>query len=454
MGNPVSSPLGSLPWGETYRKIARILPDSQGHYAEIGLFLCMECWELLQKASQDKPDDSEGENSDTRHPSPAGNELGIPEMQDLERFQVLENPNKENSILIHCKGNPISSQNFEKILNIWNSLEPESEFSNSLTSQGTSLLAILKVLTKTGSSREALRFEIDSDQRLCLSLTLDTLNYQSNPSRTLLPYLTRIESLPSPSPFLQELEGDLSSNEISLSTIAKKIEQNPSFALEIMKLANSAFFSRTKPADSIEKALLVLGIKGLYQLLQIAKYKELGKINRRSFIQIWDHSLETAFFSRRIAEMHEPGLGSIAYLGGLLHDLGKLVLSSEMELLPILLNRNFQNHIVYSDYIEEILLGISHTILGGILGRKWKFSSEIQACVEYHHRPWSAEETQKRLASIVYLANVTASDRELSLDYEVLNKSIIAGLGIHSRDDFSILRAMLKKEYNERKDES
>ena len=123
----------------------------------------------------------------------------------------------------------------------------------------------------------------------------------------------------------------LSRHDYNASELTKVIEQDQALASQILKVANSAFYTGLKQTKTIRDALVRIGSKGIINLVMVATQNESYRSQKKEFRiwmnPLWSHALGTAIGSRWLA-LH-LGLNRIAeecFLAGLLHDIGKLLL--------------------------------------------------------------------------------------------------------------------------------
>jgi HD-like signal output (HDOD) protein len=112
------------------------------------------------------------------------------------------------------------------------------------------------------------------------------------------------------------------------------IRQDPVIASAVLKMANSAYFNPTRTRiDSFQRAVTTLGIQGLRSILSSAVMQPIIQCKSPFFIhfgkKLWDHSLCCAVSCQVIAtqEGHEPFK---AYLTGLIHDIGKITVFTQL----------------------------------------------------------------------------------------------------------------------------
>ncbi|MCP5053833.1 MAG: HDOD domain-containing protein, partial [bacterium] len=161
---------------------------------------------------------------------------------------------------------------------------------------------------------------------------------------------------------------------------------------------------------SLANAITFLGLETLKQLiLQISlvrtfKFadKDIPEFNINTF---WEHSLAVAYFTEIIMKKLGIPHDENCYIGGILHDIGKLVIYQfyPEEFKETILKQIKDN---LSDIqAEEAVLGVNHTDIGVYFGEKWQFKKEIVRAIRDHHKP---NKSLGLNVSIVRIANLFA----------------------------------------------
>ena len=279
-------------------------------------------------------------------------------------------------------------------------------------------------------------------ERLCRALVVRDLI--AKPS--LRAVVGDTESLPSPPPVLIELRGALEQRRTDAAVIAKIVEQDPGLAAKILQLANSAFFgaSRKYAAGSIvnvREAVVLLGvatieqlalISGLFVALDEADAREVGFSTaelRRHSVLVGEVAANLGT-SRRFADE--------AYAGGLLHDVGKLLLASRApELYGRLMVEARQRRLPLWK-LEQEHLGATHAEAGAYLLACWGLPPIVVEAVAHHHRPSALGRTHFDAVGAVHVAEVLvreldalpgerAAGPETELDTAYLERTGAAG---------------------------
>jgi putative nucleotidyltransferase with HDIG domain len=193
----------------------------------------------------------------------------------------------------------------------------------------------------------------------------------------------------------------------SLDELAAIVNQDPTLATQTLHLCNSAYYSFPVEITSVSRAVKLIGIKTAAGLVMAAYFQGLLEPKGLSG-SVWlrgakDHVLATAqmaeYLVRKTALKESPGT---AFTGGLLHDLGKLVLSQ----LPSEIARGVASRMdeqgVSLLEAEQALLGTDHSEVGYHLAECWKVPAVIAESIRYHHMPMLGQYVS---TVIVHMAN-------------------------------------------------
>ncbi len=171
------------------------------------------------------------------------------------------------------------------------------------------------------------------------------------------------------------------------------VELDPSLGAQVIRYATSAYFGYRGQVNSIEQAITrVLGFETVLNMaLGIAAGKSFrtpkdGPLGLSAF---WRHAIYSAALCQSLAALTPRALGikrGMAYLTGLLHNLGFLLLGHLFKPEFFLLNKTVElNPEVPVPLIERRLLGIDHPQMGAALMRAWEMPEEVVVAVREHH---------------------------------------------------------------------
>lgn len=164
------------------------------------------------------------------------------------------------------------------------------------------------------------------------------------------------------------------------------IESDEALSARVMRVANSVYFDRGKGSKTIDEAVLVIGINELRCLLNATTLSELFPSKSPLRTALWAHDIATAVIARTLAARLRPNQGDLLFLGGLMHDIGKLLL---LQRAPAELSKAIalaaEKGIELFE-AEGLVFPFDHTEVGQLIGEKWNFSKELLDIIRNHHR--------------------------------------------------------------------
>jgi len=223
-----------------------------------------------------------------------------------------------------------------------------------------------------------------------LNIIKDTCN--SLHDENLLQLVGGINCLPSLPPLYNRLIHLIEDQMASSAIIAAIIEEDMSMTAQVLKLVNSAYFNVKRRVESIQDAISYLGMDILSQLVLAQNlFSQCSEQESRTFrlAELWQHSLCTASMAKAIASSMENKsafMANRAYLAGLLHDIGKLVLIRHLPDTYIKILQHVQQSGKSQIEVEDELLGVDHAVIGGYLIALWGLPHNIVEATTLHHR--------------------------------------------------------------------
>jgi len=196
-----------------------------------------------------------------------------------------------------------------------------------------------------------------------------------------------------------------------LTEVALIINKDPVLSFRVLQLVNSAYYGLRSTFTGVEQAVAYLGLTNIKNIAitasihQVFDQKHLAAVKQFNIATFWHHSLMCATLARRIAKKTGFSCPEEAYLSGLLHDIGRLVLISTFP-------KQYETFAILSDDVESELhaerqfIGLTHSEAGAWLVLNWKLSSLIADAIRYHHQPLDQIQEAFPLVKIVYLASL------------------------------------------------
>lgn len=204
--------------------------------------------------------------------------------------------------------------------------------------------------------------------------------------------------------------------------ISKYIKRDPGLTADILRIANSAWYMTRNRVELIENAVNIIGLRELESIIISIGAKKVLKERYSEMEEIWDHSYQCAFYTQCLMKM--KGMSDeleVAYVIGLLHDIGKLVLLSLTPKLMERITELSQIKNVSISEIEKLAIGLNHGEIGEKIAKKWNFPEKVSVAIGNHHTPMLAKPEFEATTFTVYLANFLCHNSEFdpSLIYQI-----------------------------------
>ncbi|MEE8260369.1 MAG: HDOD domain-containing protein [Nitrospinaceae bacterium] len=221
----------------------------------------------------------------------------------------------------------------------------------------------------------------------------------------------------SPPILYYQLREKLDDPNTSFEDLAAIIRTDPAMSARLLKIVNSAFYGFDEKVDTLTHALNIIGTEQLTDLALAAivtsKFKGIPRdlINMETF---WMHSIGCGIASRKIAKRMSGVEAEKMYLGGMLHDIGSLIIFKESpeDAKKILLRCKESGENLFK--VEKEILGYDHAEVGALLLTEWKLADRLAEMVKYHHQPANAGDYLKETC---ILARADALVYEMKIGY-------------------------------------
>ncbi|PIE25094.1 MAG: hypothetical protein CSA60_01960 [Neptuniibacter caesariensis] len=206
-------------------------------------------------------------------------------------------------------------------------------------------------------------------------------------------YITSLKTLPVLPEVYERLSSCLDSEHSNAREITNILEQDPVMTAKIMQLVNSAYFGMGRRISRVQEAVTILGVRMIRDLVLSThlfdSYPQTDEWKSFSFEQIHQCSLAVAKAAQHIARAAKADghFQAQAFLAGLLHDFGVLVLAKHnpVEYQHVINKAGLMDQPVYA--IEKLELGVTHAEAGAYLLALWDLPPPVIEAVLFHHFP-------------------------------------------------------------------
>jgi putative nucleotidyltransferase with HDIG domain len=191
--------------------------------------------------------------------------------------------------------------------------------------------------------------------------------------------------------------------------VGRIIEGDQSLASQILKQVNSPFYGFSGRISSLKHAVVIMGFNAVKNLaigFSIAKMSRNGTVSVLDMEKFWEHSLGVGVGARSIGKEIEYPCPEELLAAGLLHDIGKIILSDSFpdEYRKVLEAVEESAEEIYQS--EKKVFATSHAEVGEWFTRENRFPPILRACVKHHHAP-SEQSSNEYVEAIkaVYVAD-------------------------------------------------
>jgi HD-like signal output (HDOD) protein len=212
--------------------------------------------------------------------------------------------------------------------------------------------------------------------------------------------IAKVRTLPPMPVVSRKLIAAMQQESCSTAEISKILSSDQALASQVLKLVNSSFYGLSGKVSTISHAVVILGFSAVRSLaigLGVANgIQAVAKDHDQ--VAFWKHSVAAAAAARVLAEESGQPDAEEAFVAGLLHDLGALLM--ELVIEP---GRYRQVMKDATDVIaaEDAAFGINHAKAGQILLRHWRLPEPLCHCIRFHHHPEAYRSDATKLTAFV-----------------------------------------------------
>lgn len=229
------------------------------------------------------------------------------------------------------------------------------------------------------------------------------------------------------------------------------VEGDPSLSTRVLRMVNSAAYGLQKRVSNLHQAIGYLGFSQVRNLALTASVSEIFKKTQQlgsySRDALWKHLVAVGICARMVARRQQLEGFEDAFLGGLLHDIGIVLIDQHANSrFKAMINSLNKRHTLVEN--EREALGFDHCVLGDLIAEQWRFPPVVRAAIRYHHMAARYDGEDVALVACVEVGNVLCTMKGItSVGVKLVKPSLetfqILGL---QRDDIVVLAADLDAE--------
>jgi putative nucleotidyltransferase with HDIG domain len=248
----------------------------------------------------------------------------------------------------------------------------------------------------------------------------------------------RLEGLPTLPSVASSLLALTRNPKTSATQVGELISKDQALTTRVLRLVNSAYYGFPKKISTINHAVVILGFSRVKNIVLAASVFAMEKLEQPSAFDpaaFWRHSLGAAVCARAVSRELHCGEHEEAFVCGLLHDVGKVVLA---QVAPDDYRQALSLAASRSSLIrdaEEAVLGLDHAEVGSWLVERWQLPPGVQSAVRRHHQPGETRQ-DRETAVVVSAADVLARSLQVGSGGDrslpAFDPAAVADLGLNA----------------------
>lgn len=169
--------------------------------------------------------------------------------------------------------------------------------------------------------------------------------------------------------------------------LCRIIQTDVGIAARVLRVANSAIYGQRRPAKTLNQAVTTIGFRTMCDILMAASLRSLFDTKSAVAARLWDHALATALATEEVVRMTGALQGGSCFLGGLLHDIGRVVFlftdPAPMNAITGLVADGEGE----AAELEAEWYGFDHAGASATLAEEWGVARDMADAVRWHHSP-------------------------------------------------------------------
>ncbi len=262
--------------------------------------------------------------------------------------------------------------------------------------------------------------------------------------------IAQIEHLPTLPQVVMRVLAMAESPRVSAIELSKAMDQ--SLAAKVLKVANSAYYGRSsKSINSIHHAIMMIGFETVKEIILTTSFFHTFHDARdvEALQPLWQHSLECALIAKRLAWIYRYDSLDEAYLAGLTHDIGKLVIQQYFpdQYREIEKKKDLGIDLVTA---EKEILDFTHAEIGGKVAQRWSFALLLVEAITHHHDcEWTVNPVLGKILS--YADRFTLGDIDFAGMIEAFSREGMSYPATWDSSDLNAVEMILQEEMGKAK---
>lgn len=375
------------------------------------------------------------------------------EARSLRSYIKIDMNVANNNLVISIMNNtPIIKIEKERILNKIQNARVINDLEEAITKvidreegSGLGLIIVLLTLKKIGVNEhgfEVLTSENNTEIRIKIPLNIVGKFEEEIISETAVKLIDEIPPFPQ---HIIDLQKNLSDPNANFKDLIRIIIKDPPLIVKVLKIANSSYYMLPKKIKTVEEAVRIIGFEGIKNIVFAYNIENLisnsKKIKLQSIQNNIQHSLEVAYYSFHLAKHFKYNESyTEVYIAGTLHDIGKIIIDSINPDIFKKINQICYERGIQPDRLENVTMGLNHSIVGAEVAKKWNFPDYIVDVIKNHHTPMNSfNPNSKVLLYIIYLGNLLYYYKRARYDFRKIDFEVLKFFNLTNKTNLEYL---------------
>jgi len=248
--------------------------------------------------------------------------------------------------------------------------------------------------------------------------------------------INKLKDIPAMPNVIMKILTVMKNDTSNLGELAELMSYDQSLCAKVLALVNSAYYGFTQQINSISRALPLLGLQKVKNIVVAVAMKPM--LINQGDKNLWEHSVRVAIACETYAKFSKIMDENEAFVVGFLHDIGKIALnlSDFKKYKGVISAVEFGANILES---EKLYFKCDHTQTGALLAKRWQLPILITNVIKYHHNPEASSVVEVcKLVNAMdkimqptfdiknvdddFLKNINMSISELTVLFDTINK--------------------------------
>lgn len=265
--------------------------------------------------------------------------------------------------------------------------------------------------------------------------------------KNIIGHISSVPPLPAAAQKLIQLTSNIN---VNIKEVGQVVSMDLGIASKLLQIVNSPFYGLRQKINTVPQAITLIGLEAVRSLALSLSVIKTGKDEKSPLYltqeDFWRHSLSTAIISKKVSPLISSCEPEEAFVAGLMHDMGKLILlefTKDNYNLALMQASKAQ---VPLTSLEHEMFELDHAILADELCRHWKIPDTISKAIAYHHEPLITNETppEYALAKVVSVGNQLAHLMDLGKSGNFLMSMEVIQYLIQKKVDFENMKNIVK----------